>query len=125
MPKLVIVLLITLFLNYDIHASPVHSQELRDNETEESSEVSLTANDESDETGSAEYPPGLVEEIKSRILKSLHKTKAPKNHVPLPDLQRLNFRNMIEENHNSSENNNSTSGKTKTDFLPAYVGKFL
>lgn len=122
MPKLVIVLLITLFLNYDILASPVHSQELRDNETEESSEVSLTANEESDET---EYPPGLVEEIKSRILKSLHKTKAPKNHVPLPDLQRLNFRNMIEENHNSSENNNSTSRKTKTDFLPAFVGKFL
>lgn len=123
MLKLVIALLITLFLNHVTHASPVHSQEFQDNETEESSAVSLTRDDEIDETGSEEYPPGLVEEIKSRILKSLHKTKAPKDHVPLPDLQRLNFRNILEENGTVSEPNTSTSGKTKTDFLPAYIGE--
>lgn len=123
MHKIIIILFATAVLSHVSHASPVNSQEFSDDGSVENNEMNLAREEDSDEDSSTSYPTGLVEEIKSRILKSLHKTEAPKHHVPLPDLQKLHFRNVLAENRTANENNITASGKTKTDFLPAYVGE--
>lgn len=119
MDKIVTAFLIILSLTRVALMSPLYSENSLESLTEDRDVSNLIDDEDIQDTDIYEYPSELLEEIKSRILKSFNKTEPPKRHVPLPELQTLNFGNLSR----GIETNFSKKGEIKTDFLPASIGE--
>lgn len=136
MEKFIAAILIAFCLiQHVVHTSPVVSSE---NAFQDTDEIRFYQ-DSLEETDISEYPTELLDEIKSRILRSLHKSEPPKTHVPLPVLQKFTVKNELSDTEIKSNDiedridfvpvvdTEMISNRTeiKTDFITAVIGKLF